>query len=91
MIVCSRDTLGESSKFFRCLKMYGNTSGREINFQKSAISFGAYVDPIMRRLMACLLDIEKKGGDGTYLGLPECFSGSKQELLAFIGKSLPKG
>lgn len=45
---------------------------------------------MMKRLIANLLGIEKEGGDRTYLGLPECFSGSKQKLLAFIGKKLTK-
>lgn len=85
-----RATLRECSEFKKCLKLYGDASGQEINFQKSVITFRKEVDPIMRTLMARILGIEKEGGDGKYLGLPECFSGSKQKLLAFIGDKLSK-
>lgn len=82
--------LPEISEFLRCLKLYGDSSGQMINFQKSAITFGSDIDPVMRRLIAELSGIDKEGGDGKYLGLPECFSGSKQQLLAFIGEKLNK-
>lgn len=86
-----RSTLQECTEFLRCLKMYGRAPGQEINFQKSAITFGASIDPIMKRLMACRLGIDTEGGVGTYLSLPECFSGSKQQLLGiFIGEKLNK-
>lgn len=71
-------TLRECSEFFKVLNLYGKASGQEINFQKLAVTFGANIDPIKRCLLAGLLGIEKEGGAGTYLGLPECFSGSKQ-------------
>lgn len=38
--------------------------------------------------MKNILGILQEGGDGKYLGLPECFSGSKQALFAFIGDKL---
>ncbi|XP_018473662.1 uncharacterized protein LOC108844873 [Raphanus sativus] len=82
--------LPEVQEFLRCLKLYGDSSGQFINFQKSAIMFGANVDPIMKRLIAEISGIDKEGGDGKYLGLPECFSGSKQQLLAFIGEKPSK-
>lgn len=74
-------TLKECSNFLHCLELYGKASGQEINFQKSLVIFGAGIDPVMRRLLTELLQIENEGGSGTYLGLPECFSGSKQKLL----------
>lgn len=61
-----------------------------INFQKSAITFGASIDSIMKRLLAELLGIDNKGGGGKYLGLSECFSGSKQKMFAFVGEKLNK-
>lgn len=87
--VC-RATITKCSEFLRCLNIYCTASGQEINFSKSAVTFGIGIDPIMRRLMANLLGIEKEGGEGKYLGLPECFSGSKQKLLAFISEKLNK-
>ena len=75
---------------FKMLKTLWTGIGQEINFQKSSITFEAGIDQVMRRLIAEILDIEKEGGAGSYLRLPKCFSGSKQELLAFIGEKLDK-
>ena len=83
-------TLKECSNFLHCLELYGKASGKEINFHKSSITFGAAIDPVMKRVIAELLEIENEGGAGSYLGLPECFSGSKQKLLAFISEKLGK-
>lgn len=73
-----------------CLQLCGDSSGQVINFQKTAITFGAGIDLIMKRLIAEMSGIEKEGGDGKYLGLPECFSGSKRQLLALINEGLDK-
>ncbi|XP_018488079.1 uncharacterized protein LOC108858692 [Raphanus sativus] len=85
-----RASLRECTEFLKCLKLYEDSSGQIINFQKSAITFGAAIDPTMKRLLAEILHIDNEGGDGKYLGLPECFSGSKQQLVAFIGEKLNK-
>ncbi|XP_013679317.2 uncharacterized protein LOC106383806 [Brassica napus] len=85
-----RASLAECAEFLRRLKLYGDSSGQVINFQKSAITFGAGIDPVMKRLLSEFLNIENEGGDGKYLGLPECFSGSKRKLLAYIGEKLGK-
>ena len=53
-----RATLTECAEFLRRLKLYGDSSGQMINFQKSAITFGAGIDPIMRRLLAEFLSID---------------------------------
>ena len=60
--------LKECSNFLKCLRLYGTASGQEINFQKSSITYGADVDPVMRRLIAEILSIENEGGAGMYLG-----------------------
>lgn len=62
-----RANLSECSEFLRCLALYGQSSGQVTNFQKSAITFGKDIDPIMKTLLAEILGIEN---DGKYLGLP---------------------
>ncbi|KAL1196073.1 putative mitochondrial protein [Cardamine amara subsp. amara] len=37
------------------------------------------------------MGITQEGGAGKYLGLPECFSGSKREMLSFITDKLKAG
>ncbi|XP_010462992.1 PREDICTED: uncharacterized protein LOC104743634 [Camelina sativa] len=76
--------LPECFEFLKCLRLYGAASGQEINFQKSAITFGKKLDPYMKHLLGLYTGIELEGGNGKYLGLPECFSGSKKDLLQFI-------
>ncbi|KAG7568115.1 Reverse transcriptase domain [Arabidopsis thaliana x Arabidopsis arenosa] len=83
-----RANFKEGAEILQCLKLYGDASGQEINLQKSSIIFGTKMEPIMRHLLGLFLGIFKEGGDGMYLGLPECFSGSKCDLLAYITKKL---
>lgn len=55
---------------------------------KSSVIFGGKVPAEGKAEIKRILEIDKEGGDGTYLGLPECFHGSKQELLNFIRERL---
>nr|VDD37257.1 unnamed protein product [Brassica oleracea] len=71
-----------------CLNSYGDASGQKINLVKSSIIFGAKVSADAKRAVKETLGIDKEGGDGTYLGLPECFSGSKRQLLSFLRRKL---
>ncbi|KAG7536410.1 Reverse transcriptase domain [Arabidopsis suecica] len=83
LFVC-RATFKECTEFLHCLRLYGRASGQEINFQKSAITYGKKIDLYMKRLLGLFTGIEQEGGTCKYLGLPECFSGSKREILGFI-------
>lgn len=66
-----------------CLAKYGEASWQVINFQKSSIIFGSKVDGRAKEEVKAVLNIFQEGGEGSYLGLPECFKGSKKNLLNF--------
>lgn len=79
----------ECQEILCCLHLYGQASGQQINFQKSSISFGVAVETEVKEEIKQILNIHQ-GGAGSYLGLPELFSGSKKELLTFISDKLMK-
>ena len=78
----------ESGELMRCLKLYGDASGQCINFQKSSIIFVSNISDEKKMAVKGVLAIDQEGGEGSYLGLPECFKGSKRELLNFISEKL---
>lgn len=78
----------EATEILNCLKFYGEASGQVINQQKFSIIFGNKVDSNQKRAVKSFLRIDKEGDEGSYLGLPESFSGSKRKLLQFIQEKL---
>lgn len=80
----------ECREILRCLELYGQASGQQINFQKSAITFGEGIENERKNSIKNILGIYQEGGAGTYLGLPECFSGSKKDIFGFITDRLKK-
>lgn len=63
---------------------YEAVSGQVINLSKSAITFGAKVNPQVKTRMRNTLGIHNNGGIGKYLGLPEQFGRKKSEMFEYI-------
>lgn len=87
LLLCKAST-EESDEITRCLKLCGDASGQLINLQKSLIIFGSKIGEEVKQQVKTTLGIDKEGGEGSYLGLPECFSSSKRKLLNFIKEKL---
>ena len=72
----------------RILKMYEESSGQMISLAKSSITFGAKIELSRKVKVKEILGIEAEGGTSKYLGLPECFSGSKVEMLQYFQEKM---
>ena len=76
--------LSQCQVFQDILLKYGEATGQVINLSKSSLTFGKNTCPPLKAQIQSKLGIYSEGGAGSYLGLPECFSGSKVEMLAYI-------
>ncbi|KAG7570254.1 Reverse transcriptase zinc-binding domain [Arabidopsis thaliana x Arabidopsis arenosa] len=70
------------------LDIYGKATGQYINKDKSSVTFGTKISEDIKAGVKIILGINCEGGAGTYLGLPECFSGSKRDMLDYIHEKL---
>lgn len=68
----------------KILKRYGNASGQSINLTKSSITFSRKSPISLKIAVKSVLRIEKEGGVGKYLGLPEHFGRKKKDLFTSI-------
>lgn len=78
----------QSKEFKRVMGIYVKAMGQTINLEKSAITFRDKVDVGVKERIHQTLRILKEGGTSTYLDLPECFSGSKIEMLEYIREKM---
>lgn len=87
LFICMAEEI-QCREFKKIMSIYEAATGQTINLDKSAITFGENVDIQIKESIQQYLGILKKGGTGNYLGLPECFSGSKVEMLAYIKENI---
>ena len=72
------------NKLKEILWEYEQASGQKINKEKSAVTFSSKTSTEMRVQVKTLLGINKEGGTGKYLGLPEHFGRRKRDLFTAI-------
>jgi len=87
LIIC-KASQEECSQIMHCLSQYGHISGQMINVEKSSVTFGNKIEAETKDWIMHRSGIHVEGGTGKYLGLPECFSGSKQVLFGFLKEKL---
>lgn len=83
LLIC-RANEEQARELMRILKIYERATGQMVSIAKSAVTFGSRVPEATKEAIKRATGIHKEGGTGSYLGLPECFSGSKTEMLAYI-------
>ena len=68
----------------KILSEYEEASGQKINRNKSAITFSSKTPAEMKGRAKEILNINKEGGLGKYLGLPEHFGRKKKDLFTSV-------
>lgn len=80
MFLC-RTNQQSVAKLTEILQLYEQASGKKINKMKSAITFSKKAQQSLKDRVKRELDIQKEGGVGKYLGLPEHFGRKKKDLF----------
>jgi len=83
MFFCRYDHKSCAALLF-ILHRYESASGQKINNQKSSITFSSKTQMETRDKVKKELKIEKEGGHGKYLGLPELFGRKKRDIFRMI-------
>lgn len=65
----------------KILSLYETASGQKINAQKSGITFSNLAPTELKEKIKQELGIEKEGGAGKYLGIPEHFGRKKSDVF----------
>ena len=66
------------------LTTYEDASGQSIHTDNSAITFSRRTPAALKTLIKNTLQVQKEGGAGRYLGLPEMFGRRKRDLFSSI-------
>jgi len=83
MFFCRSD-LRSCGKLQEILQKYERASGQQISKEKSAITFSSRTQQEIKDQAKRILGIQKEGGQGKYLGLPELFGRKKKDLFSLI-------
>lgn len=83
-LVFCKATLEEAKNLSHILDIYKQASGQEVNFSKSAVTFGKGTPHQLQQQIMNELGISKMGGFGKYLGLPECIGRNRKETFNYI-------
>ena len=68
-------------KLMSIFQKYELASRQKMNQSKSFITFSTKTPPKCRERVKRILAIQKEGGQGKYLGLPELFGRKKKKLV----------
>lgn len=90
LFLCKAET-DQCEVLKKILKVYGEATWQTINLMKSSMTFGAKIEEQRKVNLQNQMGIFSERGAGTYLGLPECFSGLKIQLLDYIKDRLKIG
>lgn len=80
MFFCKSDSQ-ECNTLLNIIHRYEMASGQKINPQKSAVTFSSKTTREVKDRVKLELGIEKEGGLGKYMGLPEMFGRKKEGLI----------
>ena len=72
------------NNLIKILSEYEEASGQKINRNKSAVTFSSKTPVEMKNAAKAILNINKEGGLGKYLGLPEHFGRKKKDLFTSV-------
>lgn len=86
LLVFCKATEEEGLNLSRVLNTYQKASGQEVNYAKSAISFGKGTPSMLQSNISKIfgISITKVGGFGRYLGLPEQIGKRRKDAFHFV-------